>query len=158
MSKIIAVHRLVALAFLDNPDGLPEVHHKDHDRTNNAVSNLEWIAHDDNVTASVVAGHYKHYGPDNPNYGNRRMSERYRVEPELRALQSRPDGRNGRAIGVTAVHVATGEIETFVTQTLGARYLIANNYVTTNNEATVVDHIRKARRTGEPYANHYFFA
>lgn len=36
------VHRMVAVCFLPNPNGLPEVNHKDNDRTNNAVSNLEW--------------------------------------------------------------------------------------------------------------------
>lgn len=34
---------MVALAFIPNPDGLPEVDHIDNDRTNNNVSNLQWI-------------------------------------------------------------------------------------------------------------------
>ena len=43
------VHRLVASAFLDNPLGLPQVNHLDHDRSNNSVENLEWCSVSDNL-------------------------------------------------------------------------------------------------------------
>lgn len=36
------VHRIVAKAFIPNPDNLPEVNHKDENPSNNAVYNLEW--------------------------------------------------------------------------------------------------------------------
>ena len=40
--KLFKVHRLVALAFIDNPNNLPMVNHKDENKANNHISNLEW--------------------------------------------------------------------------------------------------------------------
>ena len=43
--KNCRINRLVAQAFLENPQNLPEVNHKDEDKTNNTVDNLEWCNH-----------------------------------------------------------------------------------------------------------------
>ena len=43
------VHRLVAQTFIPNPNGLPMINHKDCDRANNEVSNLEWCDNSYNV-------------------------------------------------------------------------------------------------------------
>lgn len=42
------IHRLVAEAFIPNPDNLPFVHHKDHNRFNNCVTNLAWSSIQEN--------------------------------------------------------------------------------------------------------------
>lgn len=47
--RIKLVHRLVAEAFIPNPNNLPEVDHIDHDKMNNRVENLRWINHKDNI-------------------------------------------------------------------------------------------------------------
>lgn len=54
------VHRLVATAFVPNPHGLPEVNHKDSDRTNNNATNLEWVTSAGNSIHAVQSGQRDH--------------------------------------------------------------------------------------------------
>ena len=57
--KMFLVHRLVAQAFILNPDNLPEINHKDENPGNNNVDNLEWCNRKYNI-----------------NYGSRKDKER----------------------------------------------------------------------------------
>lgn len=50
VKKNLYVHRLVAEAFLPKIDNKLEVNHKDGDKTNNCVDNLEWVNHLENIT------------------------------------------------------------------------------------------------------------
>lgn len=54
------IHRLVAQAYIPNPDDLPEVNHKDSDRTNNHVSNLEWVSSSGNSFHAAKSGRRDH--------------------------------------------------------------------------------------------------
>lgn len=56
--KLIGVHRLVAIAFLDNPDSKRYVHHKDNNPSNNHVDNLEWCTQKENIGYSVAQGRF----------------------------------------------------------------------------------------------------
>lgn len=53
--KTLKVHRLVAKAFIPNPNNLPQINHKDKNRKNNRVDNLEWC----DVTYNIQYSHAK---------------------------------------------------------------------------------------------------
>lgn len=54
--KAYTVHRLVAISFIPNPMDLPQVNHKDGNKLNNHVSNLEWVSPGDNMRHSFSIG------------------------------------------------------------------------------------------------------
>lgn len=49
MQKGMTLHRLVALVFIPNPENLPQVNHKDGNKMNNCVTNLEWCTGEENM-------------------------------------------------------------------------------------------------------------
>ena len=73
------IQRLVAELYIPNPNNLPEVDHKDTDKSNNHMLNLEWVTHKENVDRATENGLMKHsentklkmsinsFGKNNPN-------------------------------------------------------------------------------------------
>ena len=54
------VHRLVAQAFIPNPDNKNEIDHIDCNKRNNKVTNLRWVTRKENVRHSIDEGHFYH--------------------------------------------------------------------------------------------------
>lgn len=55
--KQLLVHRLVATAFLRNPQKKRTVNHRDSNRSNNYLDNLEWATHSENALHGYIYGH-----------------------------------------------------------------------------------------------------
>lgn len=55
-NKNYQIHRLVASAFIDNPENKPCVNHKDGNRYNNKMNNLEWVTYIENAQHAIKNG------------------------------------------------------------------------------------------------------
>lgn len=58
-TRFVKVHRLVSEAYLPNPDGKPEINHRDGNKHNNACSNLEWVTRLENIQHAWRIGLYR---------------------------------------------------------------------------------------------------
>jgi len=55
-SKLVPIHRILAETFIANPNGLRYVNHKDGNKENNALDNLEWCSQSENIIHAYRSG------------------------------------------------------------------------------------------------------
>lgn len=95
--ELVRVHRLVAEAFVSNPDAKPFVNHLDSNRANNHYTNLEWCTQAENLRHAALAGRMQR------NYWVGRRSPQAKPSDET-ASEIRAAYRNG---GVSHQYLAT---------------------------------------------------
>lgn len=61
ISKSFNAHRIVAISFLHNPNNKPYVNHKNNDRSDNRVENLEWVTGSENQIKSYIKWRFKRW-------------------------------------------------------------------------------------------------
>ena len=73
-----AAHRLVAAAFIPNPENKPHVNHLNGDKTDNRAENLEWCTRSENMRHALATGLWKQYdrrGEKNPMFGKHHSAD-----------------------------------------------------------------------------------
>ena len=117
-TKRLLVHRLVAEAFIPNPNNLETINHKDEDKTNNVASNLEWMSIKDNI-----------------NYGthNKRVSEARLNHPAFSKKVQMFDKKTGELLATFPSTNEAGRVTGIANQSISkccnGKYKSAGGYI-----------------------------
>lgn len=127
----VLVHRLVAEAFIPNPNNYPCVNHKDEDKTNNCVENLEWCT----VAMNNSYGTRVEKVLKKQRYGNKHFSGTAIAEIDgngnlIKAWRSMSDIKRAYGMNIQAVHANCNGI-TKATKS-GKRFMYISEYEITN--------------------------
>jgi len=106
----VAIHRAVAQMFIPNPENKPEVNHKDWDKTNNCVENLEWATHEENMEHARQNNLIWH--PKGEQHGRNKVSEQ-KALAILRLHQIKPNFSRTKV--AKKLNVSTSTISHLVT-------------------------------------------
>lgn len=116
------VHRIIASAFIPNPDNLPQVNHKDNNRANNVVGNLEWCSRQYNET------YKKNFGTSQTQLFGKQV---FAVNLETgKVLRFKSQGGAARQLGIS---------DGGVNRALKGQLRQAGGYLFTENESEITE-------------------
>lgn len=122
--KNFSVHRLVAIHFLPNPENKKQVHHKDNNKNNPQLKNLEWVSNSENIQRAYDDG---------------------LISIEKKKLSSKKFGDNPLSIPVEITHKQCGFKKQF--DSIKRLQLFLN----LNNTVRIQQAIRESHRTVKGY-------
>ena len=99
-----SIHRMVAEAFLPNPENKPCVNHKDGDKMNNHVSNLEWVTHKENTRHAMASGAMNNHGE---NHSRSKLKKDQVLEIRRRLKEGEHPPTLSQEFGVTKSTIAS---------------------------------------------------
>lgn len=107
VSKWMSVHRLVATAFVEKPEGCDIVNHLDCDTTNNRADNLEWTTYSGNMKHASLLGHMK----GSPNNWKKATEQRKRaviaIDAKGQTYSFNSQVEASKILGVQRSHIAS---------------------------------------------------
>jgi len=83
--KMVRIHRLIAIAFIDNPNNYPQINHINHIQSDNRVDNLEWCTNRQNCSLKQIHNNGKLIGAVLDNRDNK-WSSRIRIDGKQKSL------------------------------------------------------------------------
>lgn len=113
-TKICTIHRLVAIAFIENPENKIQVNHIDGDKSNNTVDNLEWVSQEENMQHAVNTGLLKFTEERNYKissalkYKNKTQSHRENISKSTKGKKHYYKNKHPKSKSV--ICITTGEI------------------------------------------------
>lgn len=120
--KTTPIHRMVAIAFLPNPENKPSVNHIDGNKENSVLSNLEWATAKENTRHAIHNGIMKVSGRDHPFFGRKHKEESLRKMSI--ATSKRVGALHFRSKPVYQIDRTSGEIiAEFENQSIAAKTL-----------------------------------
>lgn len=92
-NKTCRIHRLVASAFIPNPNNYPVINHKDENRTNNRIDNLEWC----------TSKHNNNYGSHNKKVGKALKGKPKSKQHILKVRENNPNKRKVKCLNTNEI-------------------------------------------------------
>ena len=153
----IPVHLYVAYGWLDGYQDGYEVNHKDYNRQNPSLDNLEWKTHKDNVNYSSEVGRYSDKcGEKNPNYHNTTLRERMKNDEELKKKYIRYGLDNGRATKIYVYDKDMSLVKEFDLIKECAEWL-KSFYNSSSKICSIQSAISTAMKENKPYRGFLFY-